>query len=540
MTVLSPDDAAAQILADQFDWLQRARSRPQVILYDKNWENSVPILGESAARWLNKLNDTGEGSLVLFGTHTERDWIVDELGEWEDLHIRVITGLTEWTGKADQIIDESDEVGFEHITVKFLHEFEHAKKIVCFANPWLPAEFQWPKIWAYAGPSGFGVVVLAFLNLMRRFGLPWTFSDNIFDPATWASNLNPETWPIVVVPRNVLLDTSMWCVLATRFGNFFDVVAPTLADAGLQLKVFRWFPGMAQPAPEFYTLVKPTLVIDVVDQSGYVGPSGTLADGLLSFATEVAGDLINQVATEINPADPPEWDVAGWFGTTRNDPWVCWRNAMRTGGVSGVKSWKMVRHKATASSIVTGGHSPDWVNAGMKLLLNAALGYLGQLIGNPALGLGIFEEQVEDVVLAFHRIPNPMRISEMGVRGPAFGEYWESSGAKGFSLSAIQAIRTGFHRTRAYTSFEVSAQVGKPYWPGAHFDLGDRVSAEIGRSNKLYVERVNSLAWEWDRDKNLTYEVVIGDGGTQDEPGAMFSRQLAMVKDVVQSLGVSS
>jgi len=40
------------------------------------------------------------------------------------------------------------------------------------------------------------------------------------------------------------------------------------------------------------------------------------------------------------------------------------------------------------------------VAVGLKLLVNAALGYIGAIFGNPGLALGIFDSQVEDVVLA--------------------------------------------------------------------------------------------------------------------------------------------
>lgn len=539
-TLLSPREMRDELRMSFVEWLGKARDRPLVELYDKNWESSMPIVNETQANFLRKLNDTGEGNLVIFGNEAARKMIVDELGLWEDLHVRVRTGFWEWTGKVTRIEDECNDDGFEFITLKVVHEFEHAKKIIAFCNPFFPAEFQWPKIWAYAGPSQFGITTLIFLNLLRRFALPWTMSDNLFDPASWLANFNPANWPIVPVPKPVLTDTSMWCVLATRMGNVYDVVLPTLKDAGLEWDVYRWFPGMPQPAPAYYTLTKPTLVMDVKNKSGYVGPTGTLLDGLATLITEVADDLINEVVSEATYVESPEYSIGGFMGTSRENPWVVFRSPANSFGISGVQSWKMITAKATASSIVTGGHSPDWVNAGIKLLLNAALGYLGMLIGNPALGLGIFEDQVEDVVLAFHRVPNPVRISKMGENGPPFGEAWESEGGKGFSLSALQAIRTGFFRSRAYRIFEVKVRAGAPYWPGAHFAVGDRVSAEIGRTGELYTDYVYGIGVSWDRSSDPLYEITIGDGMVEDTPGAILSRQIAMVRSIVQSVGVAS
>lgn len=536
----SPAEMRAELMGEYQSWSAQAEARPIVELWDKNWEQSLPVLNETQAKFMRKLNDTGEGNLVLFGSEAMRQYIIDELGEWEDLHVRVRTGYWEWTGKCTRVEYESDVEGFEYISLKFVHEFEHIKKVMCYCNPFFPAELQYPKIWAYAGPSQFGIVTTLFLNLFRRFGLPWAMGDNMFDPASWLANFNPANHPIVVVPKPLLFDTSMWCVLATRFGNFYDVVLPTLKDAGLDLNVYRWFPGMPQPAPDYYTLTKPTLVVDVVNKSGYVGPTGTLVDGALSFITRVADDLINEVREEVSYVESPEYSIGKYLGTTRINPWVTFRAPANTYNIGPVQSWKAITSKATASSIVTGGHSPDWVNAGMKLLLNAALGYLGQAIGNPGLGLGIFDEQVENVVLAFHRTPNPIRMNRMGEWGPPFGEYWESTGGKGFSLSALQAIRVGFYRTRAYRVHEATVRAGAPYWPGAHFTTGDRVNVEIGATGNLWTDYVYGIECSWGRSNDPDFAVTIGDGVIEDTPGSILSRQLAMTKELIQSIGVSS
>lgn len=538
--VKSPAELRQELQASFVAFQWEAQNRPIVELYDKNWQNSVPILNETTAKFMRKLNDTGEGTLVLFGDESSRQWIIDELGLWEDLHIRVRTGFWEWTGKATRIEYECDTEGFEYISLKFVHEFEHMKKVICYCNPFFPAEFQWPKIWAYAGPAQFGAFLTLFLNLFRRFGMPWTMSDNLTDPATWVANFNAGNWPIVVVPKPFLTDTSMWTVLATRFGNYYDVILPTLKDAGLTLHVYRWFPGMPQPAPDHFTLTKPTLVVDVVNDSGYVGPTGTVLDGAAIFLSKVADDLINEVAEEISIDDPPEYSIGGWLGTSREVPWVTLRSPQSSHGISAMQSWKMITSKATASTIVTGGHSPDWVNAGLKLMLNAVLGYLGMLIGNPALGLGIFEDQVEDVILAFHRVHNPIRAQRMGEWGPPFGEYWESTGGKGFSLSALQAIRTGFYRARAYRVFEATMRAGAPFWPGAHFREGNRINCEIGKTGHLWTDFVHGIEVSWDRSNDPDYAVTIGDGVVEDTPGAILSRQIASVKDIVQAVGVSS
>lgn len=537
--MLSCDDVRAELLHSSIERVRKMRERPTVTIYDKEWENPMPLLGEVECAAEDLLNDSGEGTLKLLGVNKFNDWLLDELDDEEDVHVVIDMAGKRWSGKVATIVDEGVESGQEYVTLSLIAEYEHVKKITCYCNPLLPPELQYPKLFAYAGPSVFGVKALMFLNLLRRFAPLWALPEDIFNPANWVANLNPNNWPIVVMPSvNVLLDTSMWTVLSTRFGNLHDVVAPTLADAGLQITARRWLPGDAQPAPAHMTLTKPTLLLDVIDKSGYVGPSGTMFDGLLHFIKDVAEDLINEVVEQINPGAQAEYSLPGFMGTTKV-PWVQWRNVHRTGR-SGISTWRRTTHKATAGAIVTGGHSPDWVNTGLKLLVNGVLGYIGAMFGNPGLTLGIFDSQLEDVVLAFHRVANPIRQAAMGIRGPSFGEHFESSGGTGFSLSALQAIRVGFWRTRAYTSYKFSVINGAPFWVGRHFDTGDRVAAEIGRKGKLYTDRVTAIKLSWSRTQDPRFEISVGDDRAEDQPGALLARQIEQVRGIAQAIGVSS
>jgi hypothetical protein len=296
---------------------------------------------------------------------------------------------------------------------------------------------------------------------------------------------------------------------------------------------------MPQPAPTHFTLTLPTLVVDVIDKSGFVGITGTAIDGAVRFVTEVADDLINEVATAVSVPNPPEYGLSGYLGTEPQSPWVAWRNAHRT-GATGISSWRRVTRKITAGAIVTGGHSPDWVNTGLKLLINAALGYIGAIFGNPGLTLGLFDSQVEDVVLAFHRVANPIRQANAGIRGPSFGETFESTGGTGFSLSALQAIRTGFWRSRAFTSYRFSVINGAPYWVGRHFDVGDRVMAEVGRINPhYYTDHVTAIKYTFSRTQDPKFTISIGNDNNDKFPGALLARQVEQVRGIVQSVGVS-
>lgn len=537
------DEVRDEMLKRRYNNVKMARSKPFIRIWDKDWQLRTVLFGEIDASFEEKLNDTGDGQITLFGKHKLKDWLIKELAQEEDVHITVDMPIGEgfpnkrWSGKARTITYRGDDKGMDYLVLTFNHDYEHVKKIICYSNPLLPPEFQWPKLFMWAGPSVFGIKTMMFLNLLRRFTPLWQLPENVFDPSDWIANLNPANWPIVVMPGNFFSDTSMWTVMTTRFGNLHDVITPTLKDAGLQVVVTRWLPGDAQPAPGHMTLTGPTLVLDVVDKSGFRGPTGTVVDGLLKTISNIASDGVTQITQVVGATPSPNYQEPTFFGTVQDSPWVSWRNGMRT-GLTGIQTWEMTIHKALACAVVTGGKSPGWVNAGIKLLINGVLGYIGMLFGNPGLVLGIFDEQVEDVVLAFHKVTNQSRANLMGQN--RYGEHWAEGANTGFSISALQAIRNGFWDTRAYTSFKVTVVNGAPYWIGRHFDLGDRVSAEIGDTGLLYVDQVASLKLTWSRDQDARWEVQIGTGEAEDPPGTILSHQLENVRAIVQSLAVDS
>jgi len=537
MPTLTPDDVRTTLLKRTIDRKKLQRTRPRIRIWDKDWNLQTELLGEIEATFEEKLNDTGQGILKLPGKHKIKDWLINQLNQVEDVHITVDVPGKRWAGKASTIEYFSTDKGFDYLTLTFLNDYEHVKKIICYSNPLLPPEFQFPKIFIWAGPAIFGIKTLIFLNLMRRFFSLWALPDNIFDPVSWFTNLDPNNWSIVCMPGDFFSDTSAWCVLTTRFGNLHDVVGSTLNDAGLQITTQRWLPGDPQPASGHMHLTRPTLVLDVVDKSGVVGPTGTVFDGILKTLNIIAQDGVTETQAETSWGEPPpQYSQPGFFGTVSNNPWVCWRSGMKT-GLTGISMWQMVIHKALAGAVVTGGKSPAWVNAGIKLLMNAVLGYIGLLFGNPALGLGIFDSEVEDVILAFHRVANPIRQAQMG--RDLYSEHWETLTGTGFSLSALQAIRVGMWNTRAYTAFKLSVINGAPYWVGRHFDLGDLVSAEIGDTGRLYVDQVYGLKLSWSRTQDPRWEIQIGSGKQQQMPGQMLSDQVTQIRSLIQGLGVS-
>lgn len=519
--------------------VEEARDWPEIDVYDKNWQYVTRVVGEIAGEAEHIMNDAGLAKIPMFRSNPVAGWLVDEVAEIEDVHLVIEQSRVRWSGKVTIAQDAMDEDGLEYVRVEALHEHQHAKRVYCYPNTFFPAAVQWPKIWAWAGPARTGILTLLFLNLLRQYAPLWRLPDNPFDAQSWRSSVNPAHWPQIVDPRglNLLQDTSPWTLFATRMGNFYDLTRPILDDTGLMLVAERWLPGDPQPFPEWLILDRPIRIWRVVDKSGVRGPTGTLIDGAIRWIASTADDYLSEI-TEVAPwIDPPEYMFQGFTGTIPVAPAVVWYGAQkheieRGTGTSGITSWERTVHKALAKAIITGGKSPGWVNTGMKLIANAILGYIGLLFGNPGLTLGLLDEQVENVVLAWARSENRSRSRGMG--SDPYLEHYEAAD-NGFGLNTFPAIRKGNWATRAYTSFRISVVNGAPYFFGFHMGLGDRVAAESGR-NRLYTDQIRAAKLTWSPTEDPRWALSIGVDDAEQAPTSRLARGMEHLRAVVQSV----
>lgn len=536
-------EARAALDAEWRGWQEEATAPPEVEVFDKDWQPVAYATGVIEGSFEDLKNDAGEGELVLLGESPVARWLADEVPEAADVHLRVRQGANVWCGKAQVIEERMPDSGIETVTVEALHDYQHAKKLYCYPNPWAPTIAQWPKIYIYYGPAATGLLQLIFINLMRRYQPGYAPDPDMFSQNSY-SRLRVDNWAQIVDPRGlgVFRDLSTHATIVTRMGQFHEVAKHIMEDAGLRLVATRWLPGDPQPFPEWVTLRLPTLIWSMEDVGGVRGPTGTVLDGFIQLVRSIAEDGITET-TEAVPYDPPaEYGAPGFWGTQVRSPAVVFYRAQRwtkiegTGQV-GVLSWQRRTHKALGHTILTGGKSPGWVNTGIKMLVNAALGWIGMIFLTPGLTLGLLDDQVEDVILAFARWRFGKREEDMG--RDAYGEVWETSGSSGFSLSTVSAIRTGAILTQPYTSHALEIVNGAPYMIGRHLDIGSPVSTEIGRTGRLYTDEVRSKRIEFDAS-GTRVAIVVGNDSEEKSVGARLGRILESVKQVTQNLAVGS
>lgn len=490
-----------------------------LVLCDKEFDPISEVFGWEDYDCAKEVNDTEEGSFTIPGDHPLAQLIIDS-GVDEGLHFYIETAADP-EGRIGYRVDDIDvefdaEGGYERVTVHGLEDFEHTKHILGWANTRLMPELQLPKSDLQWGRSKSTIRSYFHRNLTRLYQPDWFYGFDLWSPSNWSANMRPDQWAVIMAPQ-IGPDTSEWTILSSRFDTLWDFVKYTLDDAGLQITTRRWMPGDSQPFPDHAILSKPTLILDVVERSFLSGATGTPLDPILDLIRIISPDGASETVTILDPnggQQPP----AGV-----NQPVAIWRASQH----QGLESSRMTIHKASRHTVIIGGKSPQWVNAGIKLLLNSALGWIGMLIGLPGLGLGIFDKAVEDVALAWQRFTNWSRKARMGRH--AYNEDFVPGDA--WTISGLQAGRVGLHDGRGFISFSASVVDNMPYRIGQDVDLGYRCGFEI--ANRIWLSHIVKKRRRADRRTPADWVITVGDSREDELPGTTALRHVETIRQEI-------
>lgn len=529
------DEIQAGVESVTADRTRASWSRQRVRVWQANGLYLDDLTGEISISVDDLYNDAGDLQVTMPGTHPLAKWGMEQPVEarWsvtveDPTHPR--PWETRWSGTVAKIMRDVDDDGAATVTWQCEHDWSLMMSIVCWSNPLAAPALQVPKSMILAGPAETVIKQFLVSNLVRLFGAGWKPPADIWDPAAWTDYWGRFfDWPIFCAPAPDLLhDTTQWTVLTSRFAYFSDLIADTLNDAQLQLKVWRWLPGDAQPFPNYVTFTKATVVVDVVEKSGKTDFTGTIIDGAIKYASYLSDDLVETGWQAIlDPSLPTTPATAG------REAMPVWREGEHA-GFDGVPGAGMEITKPTAWQITHGGKSPGWVNTGVKLGVNSALGMLGNVIGIPGLN-GAFDDVLEDVLLAFAFHASGRRRVEMGRFAPMEKFI---SGGNGFSISTLQTGRTGLYDTRGFVGYTAQVVDGQPYLAYRDFALGDRVGIE--QDGVVWVTRIVAIKREWDRDSDMTVTITLGDPRHAQLPEARVLKELAKVGGVLRALGVDA
>lgn len=568
------NEARARTLQNGF------RQRPLIRMQDKNLQQFASIGGERSVRFEEIATDTGEAGVVLRGGDYLADFVRNAVRLEEDLHLSIdinplrLSHLTRWGGKITTINAKRDSSGIHTVELIASAQREHLKHALVGTTPFFPPEVQPLSLWMLPANCRTACASTLFINLMRQFEPGLSTITNIMNPFGWLNpfgpdallNFNPMQWPIQVQFVNAALDQSRTTVFTGAWNDFHTASLDTMRDAGVCARAYTCFTDdVDNPQPELAGLMPTTplnsipivgslvsaveafldrtgladipenatvadlarpqrncVMVAFEDHSGYSGPTGTAADGVINLFASTLDDLITNTVIPIDSDDDGEVDplFRKILGVAPPPPWAVYRDGQH----SGIIESNYTQHKGPVKTVMTGGKSPKLVNDiqtflikwGLSQLQTVVVAGFGGSTGGPPIGAGLdelYQGQLDNKLLAWQRYTDPLRALVTGDLG-----YLESfeRGNAAYTISAILTLRQGNWKTRAFRSFRTSIRQSAPYIIYYDIMLDDRVGFE--QDGILYVDQAHAIKYEYDRNKPITFTVSVGDDTKDQDP----------------------
>lgn len=551
------EDLRAKLTGDAYTAVQAARmiaemekaaasdTRIVVTIYDKFY-NPVGECGnykELACTFPR--NEVETGKLVL----DRRDPLADKALECHDttVPITIEIGNLLWSGRIKIAHDEFGEPNrADQVTCELEGDFAWLMKIVAWPNILAPIQLMFPpRGWAL-GPA---ITVLKYLISTQVFRLQtgmWDLINNALslnlDWRAWFGTFLMQDFgddgikmddvmrvlrtPVYVVPTNALADTSPLISLNWRMDKIGDLIKQTVLDNGLFVEVKLWRPGDPQPGDDpnlvKYPLTVPTIVVDIKDRMGVIGPTGTFIDGILRTLVDLQDSVFGEILEPwLNPSGeykPDGWNIAPALGVHFVEPWTIFNADHPKSGVKG----RLSHHHPEAWRVIIGGKSPAWLNNIINATFSFILDMVMIVVGLSGIPSNLFDGLFNDVLLAFALADNFERRVSMGPYGHP---EWFVATNSPYNIDGIFAMKREMWNTRGYISGQVQFRNGEVYELGRDILPGSLVT--IIRNGKLYTDYVENILVVDTGEERATVMVQVGDGKQEEAPEMRTQRRLA-------------
>lgn len=485
-------------------------------LWDGDWNFVSEIVGEYEHRFKFINNDAGPATVQLPIDHAVAELLMDP-ARWptKSMYLTFDKDGARWSGRIVNTRVVVNYKGEQYVEVSATHDYQKLKELLVWANPFLPAEVQFPKAWMLFGPSRWAIATTLLVNLIRKNNSLWMIPDDPMNIRQWF-DLNMSNWNMAVKPVDLLRDNSLTAVVSSRFKTFHHCVKDIADDAQISIECRRYLPGDEPPIPG-KNLRYGCLVFDIVDKSGWnkeTSFGGSLVSGLSRAIARVSSDgLTDGIETLPRITQPEEYYQRGFLGSLPSAPWV----VLEHGPFTGMESTEYEYVPPGPSQFVTGGSSMPGVNEVIKSSIIGIGGVLGSIfMGQSQLGAvaeSLLEPLYSDVFAAFMAHKEHGRIREQGWDFPF--EHWVDGADKAYTIEAVSAMRKAKYETRERHSIKIKMNNGAPYWVGdkghGDFFTGDRVAVHaLGMpKDRLMVEQVQELEYASSSD-DRGWEIVIG------------------------------
>ena len=176
-------------------------------------------------------NDTGTHEIVLPWEDPCAQWAYDEDQRLHDGDKQIINITCDYagariSGRLASLSVDTDEYGRQLVTMTFEDDYETLKGYDVWSNPFLPAAFQFPRVFILPGPLRWVLKTTLFLQVLREQTNLFSLPDDPMDLSSYVSGFNMANWMVLIKPTLLLEDLaagSIWGVACSRWKNFHDM-----------------------------------------------------------------------------------------------------------------------------------------------------------------------------------------------------------------------------------------------------------------------------------------------------------------------------
>jgi len=531
----------------------------QVTIYDKFYRErgAVGDYIEAQVAFPRHLVETGQ--LTLKG----EDPLCEAVLKCHDevVPITVEIGHLLWSGRVKVA---KDRFGFPNEPDVVVCDLEGDRawlmKILAWPNFLLPIQVQFPPRGVAIGNA---VTVCKWLIATQAFRLQsgiWDLVNNLgslnLDWRSWIGTLlmqdvlGPDgrfdlsdvmrmlRTPIYVRqrPLDALFDTSPLISVNWRMDKLYEVIDQIVKDNGLVVEAKLWRPGDPQPDEDMlFPLTVPTIVIDVKDRLGIVGPTHTFLDGILRAAIDLQDSIFGEITKPfLNPNGEPApegFNIAPVLGLHWIEPWALFNCDHPESACWG----EISHHHPLAWRTVVGGKSPKWMNDLMNALWSWLLDSLMIIVGFTGLPSTLLDGLFNDVLLAFQLADNMTRRIKAGPY--AYPEWFAPTQHAPYNIDAVFALKREQWNTRGYVSAIVHFDNGYPYELGR--DLFPGSLASVIKRGKVYTDFVENIVVT-DNRETLLVQCQIGDGKAEEPAEVKTYRNFVKFQEALNALMLSN
>lgn len=136
------------IVERNFNQRVKRLRQPLIRIYDGNWVLRGTAAMVTTASFQEIDSETGMGTIDMPVDYYLSAWIINHNARpTKNVHVTVDKDGVRWSGRMDNY--EIDKTDSWHVKcrVTFKHDFEELKHILVWANPFLPAEIQFPRMY---------------------------------------------------------------------------------------------------------------------------------------------------------------------------------------------------------------------------------------------------------------------------------------------------------------------------------------------------------------------------------------------------------